>query len=457
MAHVVCVTHGRTGLLYSSFELVRRLKEAGHQVTYLTQPGAVAAVEAQGITCQALPAFSEPPPRGQAASDLSLFERLRTITSRRQHAVDALGSPAFANVLHALSPDVLLIDMELHAHVMTAVPMGIPTALLSAFFSVWKRPGLPPLHKQIMPGQGWRGQPWGVEWAWFRFYVGKFVSRLSNSVHAVGVDDISVYKRLAQQTGFPFREETARYEWLLPFTYRTLPVLCLNAFELDFPHDPHPAVRYVGPMIHRQRQDAHTDPATEASLQSICVARSQPSNSTEGRPLVLVACSTFATAHTGFIEGVLRAASLRPDWDVVLSLGDREAAGALSDVPDTVHVYPWIPMLDLLPHTDVVVTNAGINTINECIRFGAPPIVYSLGTNDQNGTAARVAYHAVGVVGELDELSAETMIVQIEHALNDEAIRTNLDRLQRRFKEYECERRAVQVVEELLTEGEHAS
>ena len=447
MAHIVCATQSLSGLLYSSSELLRRLQAAGHRVTYLTKPGGKAVVQAQDLHYQALPGAKRVPPRDEASTGLSLWRGVRTIKNRRRHAVDRLGITAFRDRLLELEPDALLIDIELHAHIIAAVPLGIPTALVNQFFGVWKRPGVPPLHKPIVPGDGWRGSRWGIEWAWMRLRAGKLLARLRNLYQTIGVDDVAVLHHLAQRTGFPFHRETARYQWLLPFTYQTLPVLGLNATELDFPHDPHPALQYVGPMIRQERRTSQLDAEREAVIQSLIVEHGVQSTH---RPLLLVLCSTFAAVEDGFVHTVLQAAAERPDWDVILSLGGKEASTNYDTLPDTVHVFPWVPVLALLPHADAVVTNAGVNTVNECIRYGVPPVVYSLGTNDQHGTAARVSYHDVGVVGELSSLSPERLVQHVDRALTDAQIRANIERMKTHFVAYEEAQHAVRFVEQLI-------
>jgi UDP:flavonoid glycosyltransferase YjiC (YdhE family) len=205
-------------------------------------------------------------------------------------------------------------------------------------------------------------------------------------------------------------------------------------------------------MIHRKREYARTNSEKEAALQSIISRRGA---TTAERPLLLVLCSTFATVHTGFVKRILQAAARRPDWDVILSLGDRDGERQFDSLPANVHSFPWVPVLELLPHTDVVVTNAGPNTINECIRFGVPPVVYSLGTNDQPGNAARVAYHDVGIVGDIEAETVDQFIAHVEQALCDADIQSNIERMQDRFRTYEDEQRAVRFVEEMITSSHH--
>ena len=65
----------------------------------------------------------------------------------------------------------------------------------------------------------------------------------------VGCDRVSVFRDLADAVGFAFERDTDDRQWLIPFTYRRLPVLSLHALEFEFTHTPPAHVRFVGPMV----------------------------------------------------------------------------------------------------------------------------------------------------------------------------------------------------------------
>ena len=57
------MTTGLTGILYASFEMVRRLETAGHRLTYACPQEVASKVQAQQITYFQLPAVNfEPAP-----------------------------------------------------------------------------------------------------------------------------------------------------------------------------------------------------------------------------------------------------------------------------------------------------------------------------------------------------------------------------------------------------------
>jgi MGT family glycosyltransferase len=260
-----------------------------------------------------------------------------------------------------------------------------------------------------------------------------------------------VLQTLAARTGFPFDEEADLGQWLIPFSYRTLPVLCLNAVELDLPHEPPPNALYVGPMI--------SDPQSDPTLQNVAVedrsrlnALLEPRRKTvDSRPFIYVAFGAFFQGDdTAFIRQVVSAMADRPDWDVVLGLGARVKSRALGQLPAHIQTCAWAPQTTLLQVANAAIVHAGITTINECISFGVPTVVYPLETNDQMGNAARIAFHGLGVVGDRNRDKADSIRHHVESILADDGCRQRVRAMQARFRAYEGADRGVEAVKALL-------
>ena len=154
-----------------------------------------------------------------------------------------------------LDPDLVLINGEMHEHIIAAAGTGRPIALLNTFVSIWRRPGLPPPHHLVRPGVGWRGSRLGISLLWRELRLRKRLRACSQRIRRLGCDRLSILRRLAREVGFDFRRETDAGQWLIPFTYRRLPVLSLHALEFEFPHRPPSRVHYVGPMVLESRVD----------------------------------------------------------------------------------------------------------------------------------------------------------------------------------------------------------
>jgi hypothetical protein len=172
MAKILCMTTGLTGILNASFELTSRLQAMGHEVVCASPSEVGDKVRAQGFRYLQLPAvnFDPAPPvpsyRGPLRKPARFIHKLFHVKKRRALAIKALGMGTFRRELEALRPDLIIVDIELHEHIMTMVTTGCKVLLLSQWFSTWDSPGLPPIQSDIIPGEGERGSEEGMLNSW---------------------------------------------------------------------------------------------------------------------------------------------------------------------------------------------------------------------------------------------------------------------------------------------------
>ncbi|MDJ0953255.1 MAG: glycosyltransferase [Acidimicrobiia bacterium] len=394
MARIVLITSDTAGRVAIVSELANRLESIGH-TTEICSPRDVSSYTARhGREYTHLPS-------GATAGDAA------AVTRR----------------LEAMEPDLILCDIELAFEVMAAYATGAPLVLWTSLFSVWKRPGLPPLHRGIVPGEGLRGTRIGMEWAWLRYRLGRSLGRMRRRLQSRGQDRISRLRTVAEVTGFPFADEAMLHEWLVPFAYRTLPVLVFNTMALEFPHEPHPASRYVGPVL----SPVAGDELGETGLRLTELYERRKSSASTA----LVYCA-FGAWHTDddrpFLRRILAAAALRPDWDFVVGLGGRVDPGSLGEAPPNVHLFQWAPQRQVLKHADIAIHHGGVTSVNECADAGVPMLIYPFDFLDQKGNAARVAFHGLGMVGDRKGDSAAAILHKLDQLCGDESYRVNAAR-----------------------------
>jgi UDP:flavonoid glycosyltransferase YjiC (YdhE family) len=443
MASVLCVTNGLPGILYSSLELARRLREAGHRLTYVSFPEAEATVVEHGFEFLAIPRsrYDE-----FCADDAArgLLSRLVDVGARRRHAARATEAHELVVILQRLGPDLLLIDGEMHEHVIAASVTGVRMALLNTFVSIWRHPGLPPPNRFALPGRGWRGTTLATSLMWLELRLKKLRRSWRHKIVRVGCDRQSVLRELAREAGFDVRDRVDFGQWPIPFTYRGIPVLCLHALEFEFPHEPRPEVHYVGPMVPAARADAG-DEETRRSLEAIF----ERCRGDDARKLIYAGFGSFFSTDPAFVRRLLDAVSARRDWELVVSLGRRIEADALGRLPDNAHAFAWVPQLEMLRHADVAVTHGGINTIDECVVAGVPMLVYCGHETDMAGNTARVVYHELGIAGDRGD-DADTIRTHLDNLLSTPELAAGIDELRRRYAKYTRERVAEDVVAGLL-------
>ena len=451
MAKILCVTTSLTGMVHASFELISRLHAAGHQVTYACPWDIEASVQKQGFDYRQLTPinFDPAPPPPSASGPLAGVKRLLgawlTMRTRQNDALTNLDMTAFRQTLDDIKPDLLLIDLELHEYILRAVGDQIPTVLLSQWFSIWRRPNLPPITTAIIPGQSWQGQRWGLALVWHALQLRRKLGAWRTRLRSAFTDRSSILMQYAHQVSFPANELTELYYFPPPLTYRNWPVISLTAWDLEFPHSPRPNLFYVGPMVYETRQDAQTDPAVDQTLAQIFANRAK-----QKFQLIYCSVSTMGQGDQGFLQRVVEAFVDQSDWQLIIGLGGAE--NFLRDVPDNVHVFDWVPQLQVLQHADCSINHGGIHTINECLHFGIPMLIYSGKRFDQNACAARVAFHGLGIMADKDQDGVQAIQQRVETILNDPSYKSRVDALRRKLKDQRED--VVRVIEKFLPEYE---
>ena len=442
MRHILIITTGLTGILHSSFELAARLEGAGYKVTLANPVDVAKKVTTQGFQYVQLPAINfDPAPK--IANEISriskIWVKLTQSNLRRKLAVEALGMDAFIDILEDIAPELVLIDVELHDHIITLYSKKIPMVLLSQWFTLRKSPGLPPLISDIIPGEGWRGTRWGMEWAWARIKTRRWWIKQKKWILSVGTDRRSILKHYAKSVDFPLKYIKDNY-WPGPFNYNTLPILSMTLKELEFSHPVKPNLHYIGPMVYPKRKES--SPEVDAKFKLIFQQK-------KARQAKLIYCSvsTFKKGDQVFLKKVVQAVDGEKDWILVLSLGGLLNKDFLQPLPDNVFAYNWVPQLMVLEQADCSINHGGIHTINECIYFGVPMLIYSGKKSDQDGCAARVAFHKLGIKADKDDDGPKMIKRRIIELLSTPTYKMQVERCQKASANYKSDKALESYIE----------
>ncbi|MGB0909147.1 MAG: glycosyltransferase [Nitrospirales bacterium] len=353
------------------------------------------------------------------------------------------------DAIKGLKPDVLLIDLEMQAYVISTRHLRIPTILFFEMFSVWKTPGVPPLDSSFIPRERWFNRL-VIEWLWFVWGVRRSLEVMRDKILRFGIDWLSVLKIFARHKQFPFHKEADRRHWLTPFVFRSLPVITTNVLEMEFSPNLPKNVHYVGPLISHRGDQQRADENFEEFFDHLTSRRQE-----EGRvrPLIYCSTSTYIQTDNEFLRTVIHVFEIKKDWDLILGLGNKMKAHELGSIPSNVFAFDWAPQLRVLEHANAAINHGGTTSINECIYFGVPMVVYSTKSMDHNGNAARVAYHRLGIVADKDKDKVEDVIQNIEFVLMDSNMKTNVLKMREVYLSYEKSNRAVSFVESFIKES----
>ncbi len=346
--------------------LVRRLVARGHEVRVLSDPCNQAEVEATGAGFSSWRRAPRRPDKSidtdplrdwEVTSPPAMIGRLRDrlfVGPARGYAEDV------RDELARFPTDVVVSSEMLFGAMVGAEAAGVPCVALSANVYLFPRPGVPPFGPGFFPATGVLGR-----------LRDRVVSAIASRGFAKGTESFNETRRAL---GLPPLEH--------PFDQlaRTARHLVLTSAAFDFPSSaPSPHIVYAGPELE--------DPSWTEPWAS-------PWPSTDRRPLVLVGFSTTFQNQSDALHRVI--AALRTlDVRAVVTTGPSIDAASLPS-SENVHVCASAPHSELLKDTAAVVTHAGHGTVIRALAAGVPLICMPMG-RDQNDTAARVAFHGVGV------------------------------------------------------------
>jgi UDP:flavonoid glycosyltransferase YjiC (YdhE family) len=375
------------------------------------------------------------------------------IRARRRRQA-SIANTELEETVQSLGVDLILVDLEMHFAVIAAYGLGIPILLTTVLYNLFYDPVVPPLNSSIVPGDD-RESTRRIGDAWKQIRLDAVKIRFKRRLKPSALMDFfrpvhyTTYRlpdleAVAASRRFPLRRETDRRQWLRPFIYTRIPILCFCPWELEFPHNRRENVHYVGPMVRIQRKERPLEGQESANWKTFCAERSQ------ARPLVYCSLGSFWSADTALLERIIEAFRINEDWDLVIGLGGKAEVAELTPVPPNVRVLKWAPQLEVLGMADAVITHGGASTIAECMLFGLPMIVYSTGHVDQDGNSARVAYHGLGILGNKDQDGAETIARNVREVLTNQRYRVRAGELQEHCLTYQSSAVAERLVESYL-------
>ena len=134
----------------------------------------------------------------------------------------------------------------------------------------------------------------------------------------------------------------------------------------------------------------------------------------------------------------------------IFALANNDIQLNLDDIPSNVHVFDYVPQLRVLKFADCAVIDSGISSIAECLEFNVPMLIYSLGHACQNGCAARITYHNLGLVGDRKTDTPEQTLSKVSSLISDSSLKKRQAEYKNRVSYYKTENRVAEIVEGLI-------
>jgi zeaxanthin glucosyltransferase len=140
------------------------------------------------------------------------------------------------------------------------------------------------------------------------------------------------------------------------------------------------------------------------------------------------------------------------DVQLVISLGGSTSPESLIKLPGSPIVVEYAPQLELLQKATLAITHAVPNTVLECLSNAVPMVSIPI-TNDQPGTAARLAWSGAGEMIPLARLSVTRLREAIKRVLAEESYKQNAVRLQKAIGSAGGVSRSADIIEQVVSTG----
>ena len=165
------------------------------------------------------------------------------------------------------------------------------------------------------------------------------------------------------------------------------------------------------------------------------------------RPVVHVTQGTIANRDYRQIIAPTLEALADDDVLVVVSTGGRPL-DSLPPLPSNARAATYLPYDELLPKTDVYVTNGGYGGVQYALRHGVP-IVTSGGQEDKPEVGARIAWSGVGRRLKTETPSPSAVGSAVRSVLSDATYRSNAERISASMARAGGMSRLAEVVDDL--------
>lgn len=220
-------------------------------------------------------------------------------------------------------------------------------------------------------------------------------------------------------------------DWTDPnATASRLAIVSQTPKEFDFPNIPWPSsFFYTGPF----------HDGTGRQQQSFAWER------LDGRPLIYASLGTLLNGMSDIYRTILSAVGTLQDFQVVLSIGKNISLDELGLIPSNTIVVPSAPQIDLLERAALCITHAGLNTTLESLAKGVPLVAIPIGF-EQPGIAARIAYHGVGGIIKLENMTVAGLSKLIRQVGEDPGYRNRA----RSFQEVVMKTRGLDMAAEIV-------
>lgn len=349
------------------------------------------------IYCKALTYFHSKVLNGKYEFIHTYVERLLVNYNLKKSLKD---NTLAENILLKLCPDIIIVDSFLVEFAVYYRRFGIKVATLESKISTRKSTNIPPLTSLFIPKQYSKYSIIIVDLLWTRYFLTREFKVLLNKFLYFGLDKYTIIKSFATKFGL-YKNQFFEKNKTFFYHIKDIPEIITSPKPLDFPWVENHGSIYFFPKGGNCFQQENYDWKFDTFFKTIDYYKLNE--------LKIIFCSLGSISHVhnrnceAFFKKVINVANESRNFILVISAGTfAEKLRAHHKLSKYIFLFEYVPQYKLLQECDLMINHGGMQSILECIWSETPMICFPLNSKwDQNGNAARVLYHGIGLIGSL--------------------------------------------------------
>lgn len=165
-------------------------------------------------------------------------------------------------------------------------------------------------------------------------------------------------------------------------------------------------------------------------------------------PLIYLSYGTLGGADVELIKRII-AILAKTGFRAIVNVGDYKDQYDDSEIPDNVVIDSFFPQIAVLPHVDIFIQHGGNNSFNESLYFGIPPLIMPF-VWDGHDNAQRVNDTRHGIGMHRYDWTDDQFLANLDRLLNDSDIRNNVKMTSQYMQQQDGKARAASAIDDFL-------
>ncbi len=298
-------------------------------------------------------------------------------------------SVAYKRILELVRPSLVLLDNHYALKAFFYKDLNLPLVIVSTMVTPFQGTITPPFQSNYIPKDTELSRIY-VNVLWFKSRIVRRVRKWRSGVYCLGKTDEAIIRKFF--INVPFTLDTSRCHGI---GMLQVPIIATYPKAFDFEeYKGSKLIAFFGHLPNTADREIN-DLRLDALFRNISKAK-----------IIYCSLGTITYDHLKlchrFFKRMIKVAALNPQWCFLLNVGKHYDINKLDSIPENISVFSQLPQRQLLNRVDIMINHGGMNSIKECLSAQVPMIVYPLSLKwDQPGGAARVAYHKLGVIGNM--------------------------------------------------------